>query len=413
MRILLVNRFFDDSQTPTGRMLRDLAGELVAQGHEVQVLASSGSYAASRGARPSGRSTPTHPRLRVISVPTPARGRIGPWIAFLAQVALRVPAMRWDRIVLLTDPPMLGVVALVTARPRHGVFLWTMDLYPEALAAHGMLPPKHACFGLLQKLNDAVLRRADGVITLGSAQTTRLRRYPGWMHRSGARHLEVPPWDDRRIPYVAPEANRFVAEQGIADRKIVLYAGNLGEAHGFEEIVAAAALLATQPDSRWLFVFVVRGARRRALEQAARCCPNVLVLDYVAPALTPDLLWSAHVHLITMRRGWEGIVVPSKLYGVLMTDAPVLFVGPPDADTAREIERYDRGISVPPGASAECIAEALAQLDGMRKRARRPEHDGPRRIADFVGAPLASPQPAPTRPARTPVIVVPREEVTD
>ncbi len=35
-----------------------------------------------------------------------------------------------------------------------------------------------------------------------------------------------------------------------------------------------------------------------------------------------------------MADGWEGIIVPSKLHGVLRTDAPVLFIGLWESDTA-------------------------------------------------------------------------------
>jgi hypothetical protein len=63
-----------------------------------------------------------------------------------------------------------------------------------------------------------------------------------------------------------------------------------------------------------------------------------------------------------MSPGWEGIVVPSKLYGCIRTGRPVLFIGPENADTAREIRANDWGGVLPPGASGELVAAAILEL---------------------------------------------------
>jgi len=85
-------------------------------------------------------------------------------------------------------------------------------------------------------------------------------------------------------------------------------------------------------------------------------------LDYLPEGKTAALLWSASVHLITMQPGWQGVIVPSKLYGVLKTSAPVLFVGPEDAETSIEIIRLGRGQQVRAGAGGATVVNALDQL---------------------------------------------------
>jgi hypothetical protein len=70
-----------------------------------------------------------------------------------------------------------------------------------------------------------------------------------------------------------------------------------------------------------------------------------------------------------MSPGWEGIVVPSKLYGCIRTGRPVLFIGPENADTAREILANDWGAVLPPGASGELVAAAILELAARPTRA--------------------------------------------
>jgi hypothetical protein len=260
-----------------------------------------------------------------------------------------------------------------------------MDLYPESLVARGMIGANGLPERALRFLNEAALSALDGVICLGERQQRHLQTYRQWPARDGF-SLVVPPWDLRPLRRVTRSDNRFRARFGWDDKRIALYAGNLGEAHSFEGLVSAARLLASRGDSSWMIVFVVRGARRAELERQAGGLRNVAILDYQSPDLTADMLWAADVHLITMRDGWEGVVVPSKLYGVLKTDAPVLFIGPADAETALEVHRLGAGERVSPQAPAETVVESLARLAGS---ARPPsdDPDGPDRIADFVCRP--------------------------
>jgi colanic acid biosynthesis glycosyl transferase WcaI len=383
VRILLVNRFFGGDQVPTGRMLADVATELAKRGHEIDVLVSDGTYAGA-----SGKSAPSGSSIRIAPVWTgPIHRRLAEWAAFWAQACLRVPFRPWDRCLILTDPPFMATAAaLARARGRKGVYWWTMDLYPESLVARGMIGAGGLAEKGLRFLNETALSALDGVICLGERQQDHLRTYNHWPAHKGF-GLVVPPWDLRPIPRVARSENRFLARYGWQGKRIALYAGNLGEAHSFEGLVSAARLLAGREDSDLRVVFVVRGAGRAELERQAGGLSNVVILDYQPPELTADMLWAADVHLITMREGWEGVVVPSKLYGVLQTDAPVLFIGPADADTAQELHRLAAGEQLSPHAPAELIAESLDRLAGKARREPSADSDGPRRIADFLSTP--------------------------
>jgi hypothetical protein len=184
---------------------------------------------------------------------------------------------------------------------------------------------------------------------------------------------------------VAPEANSVARRLGGAGIKIALYAGNLGEGHLCGEFVAAARHLLQQGRDDWRFIFAVRGSGRAGLTALAAELPNVRVMDYLPEQETAELLWAATVHLISMKPGWEGVIVPSKLYGALQTTAPALFVGPPDADTSAELTRLGRGATLPPGASGEAVAATLDDL-AQPQWCREPRLDGsgPRQIAEFV-----------------------------
>ena len=444
MKILIVNRFFGGAQIPTGRMAEDVARVLVAEGHEVMALASTGTYAgaekrAQHGAwsmgyggnaqardQQSERLTDQETRrvrdkeagaLRVEMVQVPKwMPRAVAWVWFTWQARKRIPQMDWDVCVLMTDPPLLPLLAPRAARPRdekteRRVAVWLMDLYPEALAASGRLSKRNPLYQWYLNKRRRALGASDLLLFLGETQKALVEKCEGGkvercevvggQKADGTRQAKtmvVPPWDDRGNIALATEESL---------RNLALYAGNLGEAHCFEEILAAVPFLPAD----WRIRFAVRGAKADALRAKASqsghglkkieedlfCAGDtgikssiqaegkqqgtfVEVTGYASEEETPKLLASARVHLITMSPCWEGIVVPSKLYGCIRTGRPVLFIGPENADTAREIRRNDWGVVMPSGASGEEVAAALMTLAARPTRATA-KHSGAEEIA--------------------------------
>jgi len=385
MRILLVNRFFGDEQaSPSGRMLHDVALHLAAKGHTVEVFSSRDSYVPSMPTRVDGAGA----FVMHFAFTLPFGLRPLNWFMFWCQALVWVPLLNWDRCVLLTDPPFLILSAWPSRLFRYGrkrsLILWTMDLYPEALAAASFLNGSGIVYSCLRRVNNLGMKSISGVIALGEKQKQRLSRYPA-LHNRDQAILVIPPWDARPLQLHNTSNNSLVERHGLKDAKIALYAGNLGRGHSSKALVGAARLLSEANRNDWIFVFVIRGSGRKQLIEDTNGLKNFCILDYPPLEEFTSLFFNATVHLITMKPGWEGIIIPSKLYGILQTEAPVLFLGPPEADTIKEIHRFNAGLSLPADASEPEILEALDELAQPRwKRHRIPPIDHSLKVADFV-----------------------------
>lgn len=62
---------------------------------------------------------------------------------------------------------------------------------------------------------------------------------------------------------------------------------------------------------------------------------GLAVRPYQPRAALGESLAAADLHLITMRPGFAGLIVPSKIYGILAVGRPAVFVGPGDSEVAR------------------------------------------------------------------------------
>src|SRR5690606_33468275 len=101
-----------------------------------------------------------------------------------------------------------------------------------------------------------------------------------------------------------------------ADKKIILYSGNIGEKQGLESVIDAADRLRDQP---WLFVIVGQDGGKARLEKMARerGLSNVIFRPLQSYDALPALLKLADCHLVIQKRGAADAVLPSKLTNIL------------------------------------------------------------------------------------------------
>jgi hypothetical protein len=122
--LLFVNKYYAPDVAATGQILGDLAEHLAARGHSVRVLASRERYAAcGRAASPARE---FRNGVEVVRLGGTAfgrarhAGRVADYAAYYARVLARLLAgRRYDGVVFLTTPPLLGVVGWL-ARALRG-----------------------------------------------------------------------------------------------------------------------------------------------------------------------------------------------------------------------------------------------------------------------------------------------------
>jgi glycosyltransferase involved in cell wall biosynthesis len=79
---------------------------------------------------------------------------------------------------------------------------------------------------------------------------------------------------------------------------------------------------------------------------------------------------AADLHLVSLRPEMEGLIVPSKFYGIAASARPVGFVGDPDGELARLVSEHDCGFVVPAG-RGDLLAEAIRALAADPDRLQR------------------------------------------
>jgi glycosyltransferase involved in cell wall biosynthesis len=240
--------------------------------------------------------------------------------------ALFIPC---DAIFAMTDPPFNGIVgALLSVMKRKPLIYDIQDMYPDMAVAVSIVKP-----GLLtrfwERLHRWAMRRATRVIALGDDMRARIIAKgidPGkvFIVRSGVEAL-------------APDAPAPLANTGVTRtirgnfRFVLLHAGNLGFYGAWDTIIAAARKLENENIG---FVFVGDGAERSRLENLAAGSTNVHFLPFFPSSDIPAVLAAPDAHIVTIKRGLEGVVVPSKMFGIIAAGKPIVAVAAPESDVA-------------------------------------------------------------------------------
>jgi glycosyltransferase involved in cell wall biosynthesis len=286
---------------------------------------------------------------------------------YLAAVPLvglrRSPAL----FIAQTNPPLVVVlVALISMLHRTPLMIVAMDLYPEVIFAHGLAREDSRLGRLLEALFRFAYRRAAIVVALGPTMRERLED----KGVAASRIVEISNWATGDLSVVRGADNRLRQEWGLEGACVLLYSGNLGVAHEVESVVRAfAEALPRCPRLRLVFVAKGQGvAIARELVERLGVQSSVQFHDLVPTDRLPESLGLADVALVTLRPGFEGLVVPSKLLGCMARGLPTVYVGPP-SDAAALLERSGGGVSFGIGAVSE-LAQFFVEsgLDGSALR---------------------------------------------
>lgn len=344
-RLLFVNRYFHPDHSATSQMLSDLAFHLAGRGSRVEVVTGRQRYDDAAAKLPS-RETVKGVAVRRVWSTRFGRGflpgRAVDYATFYVSAffTLLRRAGRGSTIVALTDPPLISVVAALAAMLRRATLInWTQDLFPDVAEALGM-----SALRRLRGARDWSLRRAKTNVALAESMAERLPNA-----------VVIHNWADAALhPVDVPHLNFVIG-----------YSGNLGRAHDGRTMLAA--MQALRNDETIEFTITGSGAQAEAIR--AEHLPNVRFAGYAPREQLSESLSSADAHLVTLRPELEGLIVPSKFYGVLAVARPVLFVGAADGALARIIEANACGFVIAPHDS-EDLVRRIRELANDRQKAR-------------------------------------------
>ena len=358
MHILLLNQYYPPDTSATAKMAVQIA-EKLAQRHRVTVVAGRPSYDPDEYYPYSLRRNDVRNNVTVERVGSTAyprhqmRRRVSNYLSYLALAVPRALAIRPDIVLAMTDPPVAGIAGAFVARMSNRPFVYNIrDLYPD-MAVGGEIVNLGFWVDRWEKMHRRALRQAARVVVLGDDMRDRI------VAKGVAPERVVIVRDGSLFPSSLPESSDPVVQKIRSGFQFVaIHAGNLGFYGAWNTLLKAAEILRNENIG---LVFVGDGANRAILQASAQSSPNVRFLPFFPAEQVPHVMLAGDVHIVTVRRGLEGVVVPSKLYSILAAGRPILVVASASTDAARIVTETGCGMSADPD-DPTAVAAVLIQL---------------------------------------------------
>jgi glycosyltransferase involved in cell wall biosynthesis len=287
----------------------------------------------------------------------------------------------------MTDPPFQGIVGAIVAMLKRKPYIYNIrDMYPDMAVGGSIVEPGWLA-RIWERLHRWALRRATRTIVLGEDMRARIvakgvEPSRVLIVRDGTEIL--PP----NTPLASPDPEVVRAIRG-SFSFVLVHAGNLGFYGAWNTLVTAARVLAGEGVG---LVFVGDGAQRSQIEAAAAGSRNIRFLEFFPASRIPSVLAAADAHVITVKRGLEGVVVPSKLYGILAAGKPIVAVAPEETDAVSLGIRRGFAVAADPDSPAEVVSAVRALASDPNKlkamgeaaRAAAPDYDRVKELQKFV-----------------------------
>ncbi len=343
MKILLIHHFFQPDTVISARIFADLAEELVKAGHQVTVFTGNRLFR-------SGQPLPSCEKwngveiLRYFRPDLSQKSDAGRLLnSAIMQLkwlrAFRRRRREFDVVILGTDPQfgylMFPWLRLMNRKVR--LIHWVFDMFPEAVITHPSRWKRIPAI-LIKPLTLFCYRFVNDMVDIGPSMRELLQNYH---HR--ARCMTLTPWALTE-PEALPVRNEELRRKLFGDHKLaLLYSGTIGRAHDVTPFFALARRC------RELGIdagFCFAGFGNCCEEQLAQISAedtNIRVAGFTSEADLETHLAVADIHMVALRPGWEGVVVPSKFFGSLAIGRPVIFCGPENCEVARWCREFQIG----------------------------------------------------------------------
>jgi colanic acid biosynthesis glycosyl transferase WcaI len=374
LHVLLLNEYFPPDTAATAKNAA-LVAEALAERHYVTVLAGRPSYDPLEHHRPYLLRSQREGNLMIERVGSTAfsrldmKGRLANYLSYLALATPRALSMNPDVVLAMTDPPIEGIVGASVARFLGRPFVYNIrDLYPDMALATGILRQR-GWTDAWEASHRRALRQAAKVIVLGEDMRERIVE----KGVDPARIVVIR--DAMPFPEVLPPIDRGIVREIRGDfRFVLIHAGNLGFSGAWQTLIHSAQMLESE---RVGLVFIGEGAMKSRIQEAAQNCRNIRFLPFFPTSGIPSVMAAGDLHVVTIKRGLEGVIVPSKLYNILAYGRPILAIATERTEVARLARQYQCGIAADPDDAIQVtqavqrLLQAPERLEHMSQQARK------------------------------------------
>jgi glycosyltransferase involved in cell wall biosynthesis len=218
------------------------------------------------------------------------------------------------------SPIMMSSAAVLYKRLRKiPLYTWVLDLWPESLTAAAGINNK-LILSFFDRFVKSEYKWSDKILTSSKSFSSSILNYGDYAHKI----IYYPQWGDAEPLEAKNETSEVLPE--IPDGFIVMFAGAVGEAHGFECNLQAALLTKANHNIKW--VIVGDGRKLEWVRQFVtehKLNDTVITLGRYPANTMPSFFAKADVMLVSLSDSpLFNLYAPAKISSYMAASKPIV-----------------------------------------------------------------------------------------
>jgi glycosyltransferase involved in cell wall biosynthesis len=282
-----------------------------------------------------------------------------------------------DLVLVVTNPPLLPFITGFSAILKGSEHILLIhDNYPEILIAANKTTESSFLTKSLKKLNRWLYKRAAQIIVVG--RDMKILVSDKMLNTETSKIKVIPNWAE--LESVGPEPrdeNELIAELGLKDKIIFLYAGNMGYPNDIKSFIEVAKSLSKE--EKYHFIFLGAGVQKQLLVQEVKAnkINNITILKSKPRSEQRVFLNACDVAVVSLVKKMWGVSMPSRTYNILAVGKPILALCEENSEIDKVVREDRIGWSITPENPAELLAtiqkigDQRHEFNEMGERARK------------------------------------------
>ena len=365
MNILIISQYF----WPENFKINDIAKHLKAKKFEITVLTTYPSYPHKDhfvSFNEKSRIPKDLKNIDIIRVPTVARTKgyinlllnyISFTIVSIFHIFAQLRKKKFDLIfVFQTSPATVLIPALLMSRiTKAPIIVWILDLWPETLAAMGIIKKNSFLYHLSNKFFTFLYQKCDVVL----CQSKSIRNIINKKTHS-RKALFFPSWAEDIFNKKKYKKFKLNLDK---DNFKIIYSGNIGKAQDFNTIIQAAKILKKNNNLNIKWCFFGSGSYHGELKKLVlkeKLSKEIIFKGTQDIKYMPSVYQQADALIVSLNSNEiSSITIPGKIQTYMTASKPI--IGVLDGEAKNIIKQAKCGIVVKPG-NSKYLAREIEKL---------------------------------------------------
>jgi glycosyltransferase involved in cell wall biosynthesis len=379
--LIILSQYFYPEVASTGQLLTELAEDLVEYGYKIKVYTGKPSYyknVEKYKKKEFYHGIEIHRLFNTNLDKNSKLGKIFNSLTYFISIVFKLLSSKdRDPLLIVSNPPFLPIAGLLFNKIKKQKYIFLIhDIYPDIAIKLGYLKENSFIARVWDKFNYHILRNAERIIVLGEYMAGIIKRK--YLPNNNIKIEIIHNWaDEEFIIPIKKENNWFAKKNGLIDKFVILYSGNIGLFQDLETIIKTAVELKKYKEI--LFLFIGDGGGLNKLKELVKenNLTNVIFLPYQPKEFLPHSLTACDISIVPLEKGIEGLAVPSKIYGILASGRAVLGLVGENCEVADIIKSANCGFRVNQGDVSGLIEKIIyiyqnpELLKNMGKKSRQ------------------------------------------